>query len=175
MNSFTTALERLNKSAGFAAAVLVLCMVFMQFFVVLLRHVFGFTSIVLSESIWYMNGAIFMVGAGYTLLMGAHVRIDVFYSAAAPRTQAIINILGVFLFLAPVAFVTLYLSLPYVLNSWAILEGSTEISGLPLIFILKTIIPIFAVLVSLEGIRIVILNMGALTDVRRSPIDGDAE
>ena len=55
----------------------------------------------------------------------------------------------------------LYFSLPYVRRSWAILDTSRETSGLPAVFLLKTLIPVFAVLMALQGIAQAIraLNM----------------
>jgi TRAP-type mannitol/chloroaromatic compound transport system permease small subunit len=48
--------------------------------------------------------------------------------------------------------VLVWLSLPYAARSWAILERSQEASGLPLVFVLKTLIPLFALLMALQGI-----------------------
>jgi TRAP-type mannitol/chloroaromatic compound transport system permease small subunit len=42
--------------------------------------------------------------------------------------------------------------MPYVERSWAILEGSRETSGLPFVYLLKTLIPLFALLIGLQGI-----------------------
>jgi TRAP-type mannitol/chloroaromatic compound transport system permease small subunit len=46
----------------------------------------------------------------------------------------------------------IWLAIPYTARSWAILERSQESSGLPLVFVLKTLIPLFAVLMALQGI-----------------------
>jgi len=53
--------------------------------------------------------------------------------------------------LLPFALVLIWLSVPYAARSWAILERSQEASGLPLVFLLKTIIPLFAGLMALQG------------------------
>jgi TRAP-type mannitol/chloroaromatic compound transport system permease small subunit len=47
--------------------------------------------------------------------------------------------------------VLLWLSWPYAARSWAVLERSQEASGLPLVFLLKTLIPLFAALMALQG------------------------
>jgi TRAP-type mannitol/chloroaromatic compound transport system permease small subunit len=49
-----------------------------------------------------------------------------------------------------------WLSVPYAVRSWAILEHSQESSGLPLVFLLKTMIPLFALLMALQGVAQVI-------------------
>ena len=48
--------------------------------------------------------------------------------------------------------VLVWFALPYVERSWAILERSRETSGLPLVFLLKTLIPLFALLMALQGV-----------------------
>ena len=53
--------------------------------------------------------------------------------------------------LLPFALAILWFSLPYVARSWAILERSRETSGLPLVYLLKTLIPLFALLLALQG------------------------
>jgi len=80
------------------------------------------------------------------------VRVDIFYAQAKPRTRAVIDLVGAVVFLLPVAVALAVLSIPYVARSWAVLEGSREASGLPFAYLLKTLIPIFAFLIGLQGI-----------------------
>jgi TRAP-type mannitol/chloroaromatic compound transport system permease small subunit len=94
----------------------------------------------------------FMLAAAWTLRLGGHVRVDVFYADAAPRTKAKIDLAGALLLLLPFALVLAWLAVPYAARSWAILERSQESSGLPLVFVLKTVIPLFAILMSLQGL-----------------------
>jgi len=54
--------------------------------------------------------------------------------------------------LLPFMLVLVWLSAPYAGRSWAILERSQEASGLPLVFVLKSLIPVFAVLMALQGV-----------------------
>lgn len=131
---------------------LALVIVVLQFALVLARYVFGFGSIWLSETVIYGHAALIMLAAAWTLGAGGHVRVDVFYEQAAPRTRALIDIVGSVLLLLPFALVLLWFSVPYAARSWAILERSHESSGLPLVFLLKTLIPAFAVLIALQGI-----------------------
>ena len=66
------------------------------------------------------------------------------------------------LLLLPFALTLVWLSLPYAARSWAILERSQESSGLPLVFVLKTLIPLFAVLMALQGVAQAIRALAAL-------------
>jgi len=145
-------IDRLNGAMGRTAAWLALAVVLLQFSVVVMRYVFGAGSIWLTESIIYSHAALLMLAAAWTLQEGGHVRVDVFYADASPRTKAWINLLGACLLLLPFMAVLLYFSWPYVARSWAILERSRETSGIPAVFALKTLIPLFAVMMALQGI-----------------------
>src|SRR5262249_56676670 len=114
--------------------------------------VLGVGSIWLGEAIVYAHATLFMAAAAWTLQRGGHVRVDIFYADAAPRTRAIVDLVGALLLLLPFVGVLAWFSLPYVARSWAILERSREASGLPLVFLLKTLIPLFALLLGLQGL-----------------------
>lgn len=145
-------IERLVVTIGRAVMWCLLAMVALQVTVVLMRYVFGLGSIWLSEAIVYAHATLFMSAAAWTLQQGAHVRVDVFYADASPRVRALIDLAGAVFLLLPFVSVLAWVSIPYVARSWAILERSPEASGLPLVFLLKTLIPAFAVLLCLQGI-----------------------
>ena len=134
-------------------------MVIVQIVVVVLRYVFGVGSIFLQESIVYMHGVLFMIGAAYTLQYEGHVRIDIFYREATERRRAIVNLLGVAFLLLPVCFIIFRYSLPYVQSSWRVLEGSRETSGIQGVFLLKSILLAFVVLVALQGLSLAIHSL----------------
>jgi TRAP-type mannitol/chloroaromatic compound transport system permease small subunit len=145
-------IDRISIRIGRAAAWFILVVVVVQFAVVLLRYGFGMGSIRLQESVVYAHALAFMLAAAWTLKAGAHVRVDVFYRDASERTRATVDLFGTLILLLPMAGLILWMSVPYAMRSWAILEGSQETSGLPRVFLLKTAIPVFAVLVILQGV-----------------------
>jgi TRAP-type mannitol/chloroaromatic compound transport system permease small subunit len=145
-------IDRVVAAIGRAVAWLALAIVLLQFAVVVLRYVFGIGSIWLSESVIYGHATMFMLAAAWTLQAGGHVRVDIFYADASPRTRALVDLLGSLLLLLPFVAVILWFALPYVGRSWALLERSRETSGLPFVYLLKTVIPLFAVLLGLQGI-----------------------
>ncbi len=149
-------IDRLSAAIGAWAAWLTLFLVLMQFAVVLMRYVLGVGSIWLSESILYAHAALFMLAAAWTLRDEGHVRVDIFYANASPRAKAIIDLLGALLLLLPFMLVIVLFATPYVVRSWAMLERSREMSGLPVVFLLKTLIPLFALILALQGISQVI-------------------
>jgi len=145
-------IDRLNTQIGRAAAWLVLVIVLLQFALVVARYLFGLGSLWLSETVIYAHATLFLLAGAWTLSVGAHVRVDIFYADASLRAKAVIDLIGALLLLLPFSLVLLWLSWPYVERSWAILEHSQEASGLPLVFALKTLIPLFAVLMALQGL-----------------------
>ncbi len=145
-------IDRLNAAIGRGAAWLALFVVLVQFAVVLLRYVFGIGSIWLQESIIYAHAAMFMLAAAWVLQVGAHVRVDIFYADMPPRRKALIDLLGTFLLLLPFAALLIWFSIPYAARSFAILERSREASGVPFVYLLKALIPLFAFLLALQGL-----------------------
>src|SRR5499427_883263 len=150
--AFAAAIDRLTATVGRAVTWCLLAMVLVHVTVVLMRYVLGAGSIWLGEAIVYAHATVFMAAAAWTLQRGGHVRVDIFYADAAPRTRAIVDLLGALLLLLPLVAVLAWVSLPYVARSWAILERSREASGLPLVFLLKTLIPVLALLLGLQGV-----------------------
>jgi len=146
------AIDRLNAAIGRAAAWCCLYVVLAEFAVVIMRYALGLGSIRLQESVLYAHAALFTLAAAWTLQVGGHVRVDVFYGEAKPRTKAIIDLAGVLIFLVPFAAVLIALSTPYAARSWTILERSVQPSGLPLVYLVKTLIPLFAILLGLQGL-----------------------
>ena len=145
-------IDRLTAAIGRTVMWCALAMVVLQVVVVLMRYVLGAGSIWLSEAIVYAHATLFMGAAAWTLQQGGHVRVDIFYAEASPRSRAVVDLLGAMVLLLPFCCVLAWFSLPYGGRSWAILERSREASGLPLVFLLKTLIPVFAVLLGLQGI-----------------------
>lgn len=147
-----TAIDRANAAIGRTAAWCCLYVVLAEFAVVIMRYALGIGSIKLQETVLYAHAGLFMLAAAWTLQIDGHVRVDIFYSQARPRTRAVIDLIGALVFLLPFAAIVFVLSLPYVERSWAIFERSREANGLPFVYLLKTLIPLFAVLLGLQGL-----------------------
>jgi TRAP-type mannitol/chloroaromatic compound transport system permease small subunit len=162
LTNLADGIDHLTTAIGRTAAWLALVIVLLQFALVVARYVFGFGSIWLTETVMYANAALFLLASAWTLRVGGHVRVDVFYAHASPRTRAVIDLIGALLLLLPFAAVLIWLSVPYAARSWAILERSQEASGLPLVFVLKTFIPLFAILLALQGVSQAIRALAVL-------------
>lgn len=166
MTAFANRIDRLNTAIGRAVAWLVIVVVVLQFVLVVARYLFGLGSVWLSETVIYAHATLFMLAAAWTLHTGGHVRVDIFYADASARTKALIDLVGALLLLLPFMLVLIWLSVPYAARSWAILEHSQEASGLPIVFALKTLIPLFAVLMALQGVAQAIHAVAALSRAR---------
>ncbi len=163
MTGLVAAITAVNRWIGRTVAWFSLAIVLIQFLVVVMRYVFGVGSIWTQELIIYLFAFLFMLGAAYTLSEDGHVRVDIFYRAAPPRQKALVNAVGVVVFLLPMCAVIFFVSLPYVISSWKILEGSRETSGIPAVFLLKTAIPAFGVSMALQGLALLLQSVLALT------------
>jgi TRAP-type mannitol/chloroaromatic compound transport system permease small subunit len=166
MTALADRIDRLVSGIGRIAAWLILVVVLLQFALVVARYLFGLGSIWLSETVIYGHAAVFMLAAAWTLQAEGHVRVDIFYAEASKRTKALVDLIGGVLLLLPFMLVLLWLSVPYAARSWAILERSQEASGLPLVFVLKSLIPVFAGLMALQGVAQAIRAAGALARAR---------
>lgn len=163
MRNLANSLERMTAVIGRTAAWLVIIIVGLEFALVVARYLFSLGSIWASETVIYAHAALFLLAAAWTLQLNGHVRVDIFYADAKPRTRALIDLVGAVVFLLPFAAALLWLSTPYAARSWVILERSQETSGLPLVFVLKTLIPVFALLIGLQGVAQIIRSMALLT------------
>jgi TRAP-type mannitol/chloroaromatic compound transport system permease small subunit len=160
--AFADRIDRFNVALGRAAAWGVLFVGVVQFAVVVLRYALGIGSIWLTESIVYAHAIVIMLAAAWTLREGGHVRVDVFFAEASPRYRAMIDLGGAVLLLLPFMAVVTWFAWFYVARSWAILESSRETSGIPAVFLLKSLILGFAISMALQGISQAIRAWGAI-------------
>jgi TRAP-type mannitol/chloroaromatic compound transport system permease small subunit len=137
---------------GRAVAWLTLVMVGLTFAIVVLRYGFNLGWIWLQESVTYLHAAVFMLAAAWAFQTDDHVRVDIFYRSRSPRYRAWVNLLGVALFLLPFSIFLLWVGWDYVSASWATREASREAGGLPLVFLLKSLILLLPALILLQGL-----------------------
>lgn len=169
---FVAAVDGLNEAIGKTVAWLTLGTVLVCFAVVVLRYGFGIGFIWMQELYVWQHALVFMLGAGYTLLHGGHVRVDIFYGRASSRRRAWVDIFGTVVFLIPWLLVLAIESSGFILSSFAIREGSFQAGGLPGAWLMKAVVWVFCLLVGLQALALVARRVLFLAgDVRFAPAE----
>ncbi len=159
MSTWADRLDRVNRGVGRVVRWCALAMVLVQFLLVVLRYVYGVSFVFLNESVLYLHGALFMLGAGYTLLVDGHVRVDIFYARLGRRGRAAVDIFGHLFLLLPSMAALAWFTWPSVRRSWSILEGSISVGGIPASFLLKSLIPAFCLLLVVQGVAVLLRDI----------------
>jgi TRAP-type mannitol/chloroaromatic compound transport system permease small subunit len=151
-------LDRISIVTGKLASWLTLVMVVVTFVIVIMRYVFDAGAIWLQESVIWMHAFVFMIGSAFTLQQEEHVRVDIFYRNMGARGRALVDMLGVLLFLLPVCAFLAIKSWDFVGVSWELREGSREPGGLPYPFVplLKSVLLIMPLALALQGVSILL-------------------
>ena len=158
MKNIANLFDSINKYTGYICAFLVVLMTVNVFIVVFLRYLFGISFIWLQETYVWMHAYIFMAGAGFTYLNDAHVRIDIIYRSSSKVYKAIVDLVGNIFLLMPFLYIIWSYSFPFVYKSFQINEVSREAGGLPMLFLLKAAILIFAFLLFIQALSKLINN-----------------
>lgn len=135
---------------------LVAAVVLLKFSTVGLRYVFHTTNSMLQDSVSYAHATLFMLMVGYAYLRDDHVRVDMFYANASTRARAWVDLGCVLLCVLPLCIILGWFSWPYVRAAWAIREGALFFGGLPAIYLLKTVILAFVVLLVIQSLAILL-------------------
>jgi TRAP-type mannitol/chloroaromatic compound transport system permease small subunit len=158
------AISALNRVVGHLLSWLALAVVLVCFVVVVQRYVFHTTQLWMQDLYVWLSGAMFTGVAGFALMRDEHVRVDILYRPWPIRKKAIADLVGTVIFLIPYVVVVLVYAWPFVARSWRLYEGSANVGGMPGLFILKSFIIVFAVLVGLQGLAIIARSILVLND-----------
>lgn len=154
IKAYINFIDWLNEKIGSLTSWLTALLVLVVSYDVIVRYIFGESSVGLQELEWHLFALIFLVAAAYTLKIDDHVRVDVFYTKFSPKKQALVNLFGVLLFLIPFCVLVIYSSQEFVSLSFRINETSPDAGGLPARYILKSFVPISFFLLLLQGISL---------------------
>jgi TRAP-type mannitol/chloroaromatic compound transport system permease small subunit len=151
-NTLSVRIGALNEWIGRALSWLTLLLVLLVFGLVAARYLFATGSIAAQEATLWLHSLVFLLGAAFTLKRDAHVRVDLVYQRLSPRGRALADLVGAVVLLLPFCVFLFWVSLDYVGMAWSLRESSREPGGLPGVYLLKTLIPIAAALLGLQGI-----------------------
>ena len=175
---FSNAVDWLNAQIGKYVIWLILASTVISGVNAAIRKVFNMSSNAYLEVQWYLFAAAFLLAAGYTLLHGEHVKIDVLSSRLSKRGQIWIDIIGFAIFLTPVCLTILYYGIPFFLQGYRSNEMSGNAGGL-IRWPVYAMIPLGFALLMVQGwselIKRVAFLKGLIEDPTAKKVEKTAE
>lgn len=154
-------IDRLNGIVGRGVSWLVLLVVVISAGNAISRKLFSLSSNAWLEVQWYLFSAIFLLAAGYTLLKGDHVKVDILFARLPRKVQLWIEVFGTLVFLLPFCVLSLLLTWSVVVSKYLSQETSGNAGGLVL-WPVWALIPIGFTLLGLQGISELIKRLAIL-------------
>ena len=167
---FSRSIDALTERVGRSVCWLVLAAVLISALNAGVRKTFNVGSNSWLEVQWYLFSAIFLLGAGYTLLRNEHVRIDVVSGRLSAKARAWIDLFGLVFFLLPVCSLTGWLSWPFFLDAFSRGEMSSNAGGL-VRWPAKLLIPVGFALLVVQAFSEMIKRAAFLMDLAADPTD----
>lgn len=161
-------IDALNERVGRLSYWLILVMVLVSAGNASVRYAFDRSSNAWLEIQWYLFSAVFLLGAGYTLLHNQHVRIDVISGRLSKRARAWIDVLGTLFFLLPMAIAIMWMSWPIFVQSYELNEWSSNAGGL-IVWPARLLVPVGFLLLVLQGISELIKRLAFLRGLIPDP------
>ncbi len=145
-------IDTLSEWSGRIFAWLVIPLVAGLTYEVLARYLFNAPTIWAYDLSYMLYGAHFMLGAGYTLLKGGHIRTDIFYQSWSPRTQGKVDALLYLLLFFPGMLFFFWMGGQEFWQAWSIGERSDASPWRPILYPLKATLPLGALLLLVQGV-----------------------
>jgi len=143
----------MNQSIGKFFSYFLPIIVILVIFVVISRYIFGVGRADLQELALYLHALVFLGCAGWALAEEEHVRVDILYKDKSESYKRTINTLGLVLLVLPVVFIISFYSIDFIKLSWLLKESSTEPGGLKTVYLHKTIIMLFPLVLFLAAVK----------------------
>jgi len=154
-------IDRVNDRIGQLIRWFVLAAVLISAINAIVRKAFNISSNAFLEVQWYLFAAVFMLGAGYAFLRNVHVRIDFIANKLSRRTNAVIDALGIAIFLIPLCLIMITLSWPLFVTAWETGEMSQNAGGL-IRWPVYLLVPMGFAILLLQGISELIKRLAFL-------------
>lgn len=165
-------INRFTDYVGYLAAVLMLVMLVNVFYDAVMRYFFRTGSIAMQEMEWHIFAAVFLLGISYALKEEGHVRVDIIYDGCSPKYQAIVNIVGTFIFLVPLAVLIINGSIWFVHEAYISGEISGDPGGLTHRYLIKSVIPLAFVSLIISAAGFVLRNIRVYRGLELPPAHG---
>jgi TRAP-type mannitol/chloroaromatic compound transport system permease small subunit len=144
--------DRFSEWSGKLVAWLILPLVGSLTYEGLARYLFNAPTLWAYDLSYMMYGALFMLGAHYTLLKGAHIRTDMLWEKFSPRTKGRIDLIAYVFFFFPAMILLFYASFDEAWASWRMGELSEQTAWRPILWPFKAIVPLTALLLMIQGV-----------------------
>ena len=164
-------IDAFNTLVGRLVSWLILLAVVVSSGNAVIRKVFDTSSNAWLELQWYLFGAVFMLGAAWTLLRREHIRIDIVSNMLPRRLRLWIELLGHCVFLMPLVVLMIYESTPFVLRSIQLQEMSFNAGGL-IVWPAKALVLGGFVLLFVQGISEIIKQIAVMRGILPEPETG---
>ncbi|MGA8031600.1 MAG: TRAP transporter small permease subunit [Casimicrobiaceae bacterium] len=168
--ALSRAIDAVTERVGRLVYWLILVVVLISAANATVRKLFDYSSNAYLEIQWYLFSAVFLFGAGYTLLRNEHVRIDIIAGRLSRRTQNWIDVFGIILFLFPMSFIIMWLGWPLFARSYAEHEVSTNAGGL-IVWPARLMVPVGFALLIVQGVSELIKRIGFLAGRIPDPLE----
>ena len=159
MAAIMRGIDAFSEHFGRLVSWLTLGTVLVCFAVVVLRYVFSIGSVCLQELYVWQHALVFMLGARCMVLDAGHVRAESFDMVHSSLRGAWLDLLGTCFFMFPWLVVLVWYGWPYFMRSWGLLEASGQAGGCEGYFLLKSAIPVFALVLGVQGIALVLRSI----------------
>ena len=146
------AIDTFSMWSGRVVGWLIIPLMAAMVYEVVARKFFLRPTIWASDTSYMLNGSLFMLGAAYALVRGAHIRTDFFYRNWSPRTQGTLDALLYLLFFFPGIVLFLWAGWEFGYASWMQGERAITSAWRAPIYLLKMVIPIAAALLLVQGL-----------------------
>lgn len=154
----------ISDTLGRISSVLFLLLTLNVVYDVVMRYAFNDVSIAFQELEWHLFSAVFLLGVPYAIRTSGHVRVDIFYERFTPRTQAIIDIVGVLVWLLPFSLLVAWYGIDFAYQSYDMGETSGDPGGLPYRWVIKAVIPISFFFIATSGLGLLCHSLIKLLD-----------
>ena len=151
-------LEKIVTIFGKFGSWLAIPLISIIIFDIITRRFFVLGSTKLQEMEWHLHTSLFLLVLGYAYLKDSHVRIEIVREKYSVKVKAILETLGIIIFLIPYTLLVIYFGIDFVQRSFSMNEVSSALTGLSHRWIIKSFIPIGMLLLLLAGISLLLKN-----------------
>jgi len=172
---FVTTVDKISRGVGHAFAWCVVILTGGMCYEVFVRYAIRSPTAWAFDLGTAMYGALFFMAGAYTLSRGNHVRGDILYRTWSPRTQARLDLFLYLVFFFPGILALIWAGIGQAEQSWRFREVSVySPAGFP-VYPLRTLLPIGAALLAVQGVAEVCRCLICLRDGRWPPRLHDVE